>query len=143
MNGITSSNATEIWQQIAADGVTPLQEKYLQCIDLLSSGTQCMPLQTSVNKACVLLQYLLHLEKEAQNCYIDAQLDILQNTTPASVAAINTKKNLRFHFFCSHASAEMGTHVTAIRMGLEQLGCDVWTDQLGGLDIDAFGMVVF
>ena len=117
MDEITSSTATQIWQQISAEGVTPLQAKYLECIDLLAKGTPCVELRKTVKEAGDILKYMLKLEKKAQNVYIDSQLDILENETPASVSAISAKKNMRFHFFCSHASAEMGMHVTAARMG--------------------------
>ena len=137
----TSENASKKWQAIAYEGVAPLQKAYLAAIDSLTNGAACAKLREATKVAGDILQKLLELEKQAQDCYIDAQLSILENTKQNSVADIEGKKQLRFHFFCSHVSAEMATHVSAAAMGLEHLGCDVWTDQQGRLDIDAFGMV--
>ena len=133
--------ASKKWQAIAYEGVAPLQNAYLAAIDSLSNGTVSAELLKAVREAGDVLKQLLELEKKAQDCYIDTQISILENAEPNSDANIEGKKKLRFHFFCSHVSAEMATHVSATAMALEHLGCVVWTDQQGRLDIDAFGMV--
>ena len=129
------------WQAIAYEGVAPLQTAYLAAIDLLTNGAACIKLRKAANVARGVLKRLLELEKQAQDSYIDAQLSILENTKQNSLANIEDKKKLQFHFFCSHVSAEMATHVSATAIALEQLSCVVWTDQQGRLDVDAFGMV--
>ena len=138
---IDASNSSQKWQAIAYKGIAPLQKEYLAAVDVIANGTASLPLRKAVYEAGVVLKQLLELEKKAQYCYIDAQLCILENNNPNSDTSIEGKKRLKFHFFCSHVSAEMATHVSATAMGLEQLGCVVWTDQMGRLDIDAFGMV--
>ena len=138
---LDATNASSKWQFIAYECVNPLQKAYLAGVDSLSKGDENAELVKVVNKADVVLRQLLELEKKAQNCYIDAQLSILERTEPNLDVNVEEKKKLNFHFFCSHVSAEMATHVSATALDLQHRGCRVWTDQQGRLDIDAFGMV--
>ena len=140
MQELDEFNSSKKWQKIANEGLAPLQNAYLAAIDSLSNGTSTELLK-AIREAGAVLKQLLGLERKAQDCYIDTQISTLENTETNPDPNIEGKKKLRFHFFCSHVSAEMATHVSATAMGLKHLGCDVWTDQQGVLDIDAFGMV--
>ena len=138
---LNASNASNIWKHVAYVGVNPLQKHYLDGVELISSGVKCLKLLKAMRQAALLLRQLLELEKKAQDCYIDEQLNILQNPATDADAIIQEKKKMRFNFFCSHMSEEMGMHVSVAALDLEHRGCSVWTDQQGALDIDAFGMV--
>ena len=145
IQNLDASTATKKWKKIAYSGVEPIQKTYLAAVDslekLFSNGIECVELRDAVDEAVPVLRQLLALEKEAQDCYIDAQLGIIESTGRDSNPHIEEKKKLRFHFFCSHVCAEMAIHVSVTTLALEQRGCRVWTDTQESLDIDGFGMV--